>query len=168
MRSISGAWSSARKCVKKCCRWCAIRGAATGTRAMLKPLLDRLTAVESMMRAALLAAAAARRRRGPRGGRCRLVQIQATPRVLRNDLLVLNDAGDHPPSARVSGRLPRAGVRAIENGKAHFATNAAVSLALDREACARLDDYGGAVWAARYRGAHLDASLSAGSAGFRD
>ena len=92
MRSINGAWSLARKCVKKCLPLVRDPEQAVGTRAMLKPLLDRLTQWQSMMRAAMLAAllllalAAARRPRADAGW------FESGDIVLRNDLLLLNDA----------------------------------------------------------------------------
>jgi hypothetical protein len=82
--------------------------------------------------------------------------------VLRNDLLLLNDADViRLPSSQWP--IPRAAVRyALDHGKPHFATNSAVTMALVRVR-ARLDD------STPSRGADFDSSLSAGSAGlFRD
>lgn len=80
--------------------------------------------------------------------------------VLRNDLLLLNDAEvirlpvSHWP-------IPRAAVRfAIENSKEHFATNSAVSAALARVR-ARLE----AASPASKRRVDLEASIAAGEAG---
>jgi hypothetical protein len=79
--------------------------------------------------------------------------------VLRNDLLVLNDAGIIRLPVN-EWPMPRAAVRyAIAHGKAHFAMNAAVALALARVR-ARLDAV-----PADARGLSLDASLTAGNAG---
>jgi hypothetical protein len=111
-----------------------------------------------MMRVAMLAALFLGAAAGPAAADAGWFEQGDT--VLRNDLLLLNDAGViRLPASQWP--IPRAAVRyAIENGKTHFATNAAVSLALERVR-ARLADTG----ADRYHGAHFDASLSAGSAG---
>lgn len=79
---------------------------------------------------------------------------------LRNDLLLLNDAGIiRLPASQWP--IPRAAVRyALANGKTHLALNSAVASALQRVQ-ARLD----ATAPARTRGVHFDASLAAGSAG---
>jgi len=79
---------------------------------------------------------------------------------LRNDLLLLNDAEviRIPVS---QWPIPRAAVAyALQNGKSHFATNAAVSTALERVR-ARLE----ASSPARIQGLSLEASLLAGEAG---
>jgi hypothetical protein len=80
--------------------------------------------------------------------------------VLRNDLLLLNDA-EVIRLPVTEWPLPRAAVRyALDQGKAHFATNAAVQAALARVR-ARLD----AVAPARRSGISFDTALSAGDAG---
>ncbi len=80
--------------------------------------------------------------------------------VLRNDLVLLNDAAVIRLPVN-QWPMPRASVRfAIENSKAHFATNAAVKMALDRVR-ARLD----AAAPARNEGVGLEAWISAGKAG---
>jgi hypothetical protein len=80
--------------------------------------------------------------------------------VLRNDLLVLNDAGVIRLPVN-QWPMPRAAVaRALENGKEHVATNAAVSLALARVR-ARLD----AASPSSSRGLKFDVSATAGEAG---
>jgi hypothetical protein len=80
--------------------------------------------------------------------------------VLRNDLQLLNDAAviRLPVS---QWPMPRAAVRyAMENSKAHYATNAAVKTALDRVR-ARLETSA----PARVDGVGLEAWISAGKAG---
>jgi hypothetical protein len=80
--------------------------------------------------------------------------------LLRNDLLLLNDAEVIRLPVN-QWPMPRSAVRyAIENGKSHMATNAAVSAALARVR-ARLDRAA----PARARGLSFDASLTGGDAG---
>ena len=80
--------------------------------------------------------------------------------VLRNDLLLLNDAGIIRLPVN-QWPMPRAAVAyAVQNGKPHFATNAAVSAALDRVR-SRLD----ATAPSDARRLSFDASATAGSAG---
>ncbi|HEU4779075.1 MAG TPA: capsule assembly Wzi family protein [Steroidobacteraceae bacterium] len=80
--------------------------------------------------------------------------------MLRNDLLLLNDAAVIRLPVN-QWPMPRAAVRyAMENGKAHVATNQAVIAALDRVR-ARLD----AAAPVTRKGFALDASIAAGKAG---
>ena len=80
--------------------------------------------------------------------------------MLRNDLLLLNDAEVIRLPVN-QWPMPRAAVRyALENGKTHFATNAAVEAALARVR-ARLD----AVTPSKMHGFAFDGSLTGGEPG---
>jgi hypothetical protein len=80
--------------------------------------------------------------------------------VLRNDLLLLNDAGVIRLPVN-QWPIPRAAVaHAVQTGKPHFATNAAVSLSLSRVR-ARLDG----VSSSAPRGLAFDVSATAGERG---
>ena len=139
---------------------------AVGTRAMLKPLLDRLHAVAVLMARAMpragvrrsadrAAGVSARRRASADAG-----WFESGDVVLRNDLLLLNDAEVIRLPVN-QWPMPRAMVEfAMANAKTHFATNAAVSAALARVQ-SRLEPSD----TASSRGLTFDSSLTAGEPG---